>query len=376
MRALKKRGFLIVCIAAIIVLAGMFILPKMMGINTYIPVPEELTDYSVRTIESIGVTYEEQMREIISEFDTYDAGVEDGGLRFSGEKLASLGELSGFDYLASGEAVRKKYDTYYNLSTGQLYLTVTYYDDNGIIEVFNKAVEPTLDEERNDVYVEHDGERVYLLETFNTDGVNECLVLTFSASVALSLALVLLGVVVISVAINPDFQGAIGGLFSDLTNKAQDIFNLVKSSFTIAQTPTVTISGTKVQTQARTKENIKVLPKGQYWLCFVDPKGQIYLSVSPISAAMATYIMNVPIAVPSIVEPNKDMIGSIYSVSETYIFMVLDVVGYSSRTPKYYPENHGTIESGYMFHYHSISEIPLRGSPGTHAPHAFFGLPA
>ena len=61
------------------------------------------------------------------------------------------------------------------------------------------------------------------------------------------------------------------------------------------------------------------------------------------------------------------MITSIYSVTETHIQLVMDIVGYNSRTPKKYPEVHG---KGYFYHYHSL------GTNGTDSsPHAFFGLP-
>lgn len=344
----------------------------------------------IRTIEVNQFTYEEQGQKMLNKFDEYDIDATETTLNFSGSMTVSLGEIFGFDFLSdvSGNA-KKTFSISYNIETNEFFVEISYRDGEYLINTIKERGEPIVDEERDDAYMEIDGQRVYFSEAFDINSLDNCIALVDDAAVVavglVVVAAVLLYVVCVPTArttvittlqtITTTVVEAVKSFWSWLTSwvTRTTTTTVVQTTVATVYTPSLVLNNEKVETQEMTKEMIDKLPQGAYFLCFADSSnGKIYMSIVQITQSVAIGIMNTVILVPCIGKPSEQMVASIFSLNETHIFLVMDIVGYSVRTPRWYPENHG-IGKGYLWHYHSLSEIKV-GSV-YYAPHAFFGLP-
>lgn len=367
-------------------------------------------DFAVRTIDTdeIGqLSYSEKAEDLINEFDTYESVCTDTSLSFSGDILLAASSFTGFETLSTGnEEIKKSYATNYNFETNEFVLKVTYSSGEQIIDTLEEVVEPIYDEVNDDVYFYYEGNKVSVSELLKTDNVNDCVAIVDDAIIvggvaisAAAVAAIVAGSLVVSVvAADPTIVTktittvktvvktvskvvvekvtSVWRWFKRTVLKKKTVTSTVTSTVTTTSTiaittPSITVNGTKIKTKELTnaKSELKALPANVYYLMFADPgDGKIYLSVSPITAEVAVSIMNIPIIVPRISNKNRDMIASVYTYKRVNAEGVTAIVGFSSRTPKGYPENHSP-EKGYLPHYHSISEV------NGQTPHAFFGLP-
>lgn len=354
-----------------------------------------LSDASIRTIDVEQKTYGEKTELLLEQFNSYQAINTEISVGFEGDMYASIGEILGFDSLAyQDETVVKKFKTNYDYTTNKFYMNISYYSGSTLLESADVEVEPLYDEELDDGYIEFEGNRIYFSESFEVDGLNECIAGVDDVAVIGVGAVVVCGIL-ITLAVTP--PSVHQDIITKINYVCETVVQAVKSfwgwftrwitkvftrtvavettTIVVYQTPTITIDKVKYETKKITKEELDKLPKSEYYIAFADPtNNSFYLSTVNIKIPQATAIMALPTSVKCIGNENYEMLTSVYTATEYGAWNIMDKVGYNVRTPMGSPE----YENG-LYHYHSQATKYIRTSKypngGYYSPHLFFSIP-
>lgn len=272
-----------------------------------------LSDMSTRAIDVSQLTYGEKINVLLDEFNDYETTNTETTISFQGEMYASIGEILGFDSLSNQEeTVVKKFNTSYDYGTNSFYMNISYSSGDDLLETVSTSVEPQYDEERDDGYIEYEGERFYFSESFDSNGLNECIAGVDDAIVVGVGAVIVCGILITMAVTPPSVHQEI---IKSLTYVTQTIVEAVKSFWgwftkwvtkvftrttavettTVVEikTPTLELDKEKIETKEMSKEDRLRLPKTSYYLAFADPSNnKMYISTVNISSTQAKAIMS------------------------------------------------------------------------------------
>lgn len=376
---LKRRNNFIACFMSLLMCLS-FLLPCVTSAKT------TLTERDINVNELGMMSYEEKVEKILEPFDSYGGEVDEELLQFEStmEIVKTENNLQFLTNVQTGQVVLKEFNTILDTDKEVFYITTNYIVDDDVIYTEEIETVPYYDEETDDYFIEMpDGEIVSVKSQLLNDSLDNCLVMeaamagTAGATVAAGAVVLLLAATII--VCDPTINTTITNVVVKVINWVRSFFRWFRSILkkvatyvttqviTQTLTPAISISDVKYETKELTKDIVKTLSAAAYYLCFADPtNGKMYISILQIDYNTALTIMSVPILVPCIGNDNKDMIASIFTVSEIMAYEVTAQAGIYSVVP----ENHGQ-NKGFYWHYHSIYEIVTR--QGTFArPHAFF----
>jgi len=367
MKVNRKNSFFTAIVLSLILCCSFLI-------TSFLPKNQELVVRDINVDEIGTLSYEEKTKQILSSFDNYNVSSDESKITFEGEIDMSSFDLTGFQFLStSATNTTKKYMTKFDVETEKIYVTTQYLQEECV--VFEETIEatPYYDEENNDYFIDMpSGEKISISETLLCDNLDECLtaeivgtgvVVAFVAfAILVNDPTVIKNVTTVITQVITWVRSFFSWFFSLFTQKTTYQTSTV---VTYVSTPSVTIQGTKYQTKELTKSNTDCLVQGCYYLCFADPtNGKMYISIFKIEFVIAQGIMYSPTLVPCIGNSNKDMIVSVFSLSQSAAYSLTCSVGIAKNTP----EVHGT---GYYYHYHSVYE-KLTRQGDLARPHAFF----
>ena len=326
-------------------------------------------ELNARTVKVEQLTYGEHIESLVDQFDSYTTDNTENSISFNGTIISSLSELYGINNLSeNSEKIEKKISTNYNYLTNEFVLEVNIYQDGILIDSLSQEADPLYDSEKDEGYIEYEGERIYLSDCLDIDVLNDCVAVVDDIAIGALVASALLITIVVT---SPSVQQTIT---TTVTQVVETVVSAVKSfwrwltrwvtkTFTrtvtttttvTTYTPTLTISNVKYETKKVTLTELKKYPVGKYCLCFVSG-GIIYISVSTISDVIATSILMSAIVVND-KNTGKKMIASTFTQLESDAYRVALAAGLNSRTPLGSPDfDHGA------WHYHSRAEAYYDG---------------
>lgn len=277
----------------------------------------------IRTIETKQSSLVTETQKFIDKFDTYQSSSTDNTIEFEGTMFASVGELIGLDVLdAENQQLTKRYKTKYDFSKNLFYLTVTYYNENEIIvESIEYCVDPTYDEDKDDVFVEFENEKIYFSESFVADAINECIAGVDDAIYLVGGVVIVGGLLITIAASQPEvIQETITTvkyITEKIEQKVASVWSWIKrfvttyitvkktvvtKSYKEVKVPTIELNKEKIITKAIATTALAQMKQGEYFLAFYDPSnGQFYLSTAPISFESAVAIMSAATPIPCMV---------------------------------------------------------------------------
>ena len=339
---------------------------------------DQTVSASTRTVALEQITYEEQVNYLIDKFDEYSINNNDYVLEFEGILPISLLDVDNASDIQ--EETNKVVKTNYDLTTNEFFVNVEVYQDNILIESWNEIVTPLYDEEKDEGYIEYKGERYYLSESLTSDVIDDCVVATAAASAGLLAAAALCVTIVLTPPsvhqeiiqsishVTETIVQAVKSFWSWFTSWITKVFTrtVVTTTVVTTYTPSLTISGKKVETKEVSLTDLKRedrYPKGEYYLCLVSSK-KIYISCLPIEDFEAVSILSGGIKVKD-ENTGEEMLASTYTRFMDDAYRVTVAAGLNPRTPYLKPDyEHG----GY--HYHSSIEVLVNDN--LHSPHSFF----
>ena len=182
------------------------------------------------------------------------------------------------------EQIEKKFSTNYNYLTNEFILEVKIYQDGILIDSLSQEANPLYDAEKDEGYIEFEGERIYLADCLDIDVLNDCV--AFADDIAIG-ALVASALLITVVVTSPSVQqtitttvtqvvetvvSAVKSFWSWLTSWITKTFTRTVTTTTTVTTytPTLTISNVKYETKTVTFTDLKSYPVGKYYLCFVS----------------------------------------------------------------------------------------------------------
>ena len=357
---------LILCLTAVI--------PNFFNISVSLPTRDV-------DVDNIGtLSYNEKVEELLSTFTTYSATAEDDMIYFEAEQELDLNAIAQLSFVSSTEdPVTVKYKTRLDVVNEKFYIVSEYIQNGIVVELIETETQPEYEEYSDDYYiVMPDGTKTSVKETFSQENLDECLVMTATATAtAAYAAAALLAATIVVMA--PTIIETVTVVITQVVSWIRSFFGWFRSLFTkkttyvatttttITATPAITIAGTRVETIAKTRDEVMVLDPDYYYLCFADPtNGKMYFSVNEIDYNTALAIMMYPVLVPCIGNSNKDMVASVFCIYQAMAYNLAVAAGIANTLP----ENHG-IGIGYYWHYHSVHTAWTR--QGHYArPHAFY----
>ncbi|MCH5159702.1 MAG: hypothetical protein J1F66_02500 [Clostridiales bacterium] len=379
-------------ITKIISLALCLVLLVSIAIICLVQEDSNISDATIRLIDVEQATNGEKVDSLIAKFNEYNSTHTDTSIGFEGEMYASIGEILGFDSLAyQKEDVIKKVKTNYDYSTNTFSMVVSYYSGNTLLERVESEAEPLYDEERDDGYIEFEGERYYFSESFDTNGLNECIAGVDDVAV-IGVGAVLVCGVLITLAVTPpsvqqEIVRSVTTIVETVVETVRSFWrwftSWVKKVFTrtkvVETTTVVTITTPKVKVNEKEYETTRVkaeerekLPEKAYYLALADPTNDtFYMSISQIDEAIAIAVMMVATPVDCIGKIDYQMILSVYTQNHSDTEPIMSAVGYSPLTPYGRPD----WEKG-LYHYHSLASAfiyaPSCKNGAKRSPHMFF----
>lgn len=368
---LFKKIFAPVLMSVLLCLS--FIMPSFINVNGAIK--ERTVD-----VEELGMlTYEQKVEQMLEPFDSYEADIDNNVLMLDLELSVDISDLSGFEFLTTlNDPIIKKYKTSLDIENEKFYIVTQYIQNGKIIDEEKVETEPYYDGENDDYLIAFpDGSIESVKESITANNnLNECFVATMVATSTVAVTLLAATILVLA----PEITTSVITIVKTVYNWVKSFFSWFRSLFrrvattvtttvvTHVATPSISIDNVKIITQVLTKAILLTLSVTSYYLCFADPtNGQMYISVSPITHDIALTFMQFPTLVPCIGDTNKDMIASVFTVSNLMALSIAQEAGIASMTP----ENHG-VSKGYYWHYHSRYEIITRQGGLPARPHAFF----
>lgn len=159
------------------------ILSAVIALTVFTANANQTVSASMRTVALKQMTYEEQVNYLIDKFDEYSISSNEYNLEFEGVLPVSLLDTDHTSDIQ--EETNKVIKTNYDITTNEFFVNVEVYQDNILIESWNEIVTPLYDEEKDEGYIEYEGERFYLSESLTSDVIDDCVVATATASAAL-----------------------------------------------------------------------------------------------------------------------------------------------------------------------------------------------
>lgn len=343
-----------------------------------------LTERDVNVNELGMMSYEEKVEKILEPFDSYGGKVDEERLQFEStmEIVKTENNLQFLTSVQTGQVIVKKFNTTLDTENEVFNIITNYIVDDEIIYTEEIETIPYYDEEIDDYFIEMpDGEIVSVKSQLLNDSIDNCLAMEAAmvGTVGAAAAGVVLLLAATIIVCDPTTTTTITNVMVQVVSWVRSFFRWFRSIFkkvvtyitsqviTQTLTPAISVSDVKYETKELTKDMVKTLNASAYYLCFADPtNGKMYISILQIDYDTALTIMCVPTLVPCIGNSNKDMIASIFTISEIMAYEIAVQAGIYSIVPK----NHGQ-NKGYYWHYHSIYEVATRQGMLAR-PHAFF----
>lgn len=253
-----------------------------------------------------------------------------------------------------------------------------------LIESWNEVVSPLYDEEKDEGYIEFEGQRYYFSDCLEIESLNECIAGVDDAIVIGGGTLAVVALAVTIVVTPPSVHEEIINTVTEIT---ETVVQTVRSfwrwfkrwitkTFTRTRkvttttvqtvyTPTLEIDGIQIKTKEVSLTDLKkenLYPSGKFYLCYVSSK--IYISTVEISQSAAIAVLKSGIVQ---VDKNtgKEMLASTFTRGRNDAFTIASIAGLNPRTPYEKPD----FEKG-AYHYHSSVEVFVNNE--LRSPHSFY----
>ncbi len=343
--------------------------------------------YAVET----GMTYEEKVNELLSQFDDYQTNISGKELHFYGNIQTSYSE-SKIEYLAdTNERLQKDYSASFDIETGIVTLLVTYSDEENIIKSTSYEAEPYYVEEDNDYYFDIDGE-VYSISNMVMEGkINNCIAGVDDAAVVGGCVVLLAGAFLLTVITSdPTYQRSVTNVITQITEQITTVVKSILSWFkSIVQTIVRYVTKTIVTTIETVKTiynitvasiaftleeatNAKYQDNGKYYLALADTvDGKVYMSGLEISKDFAIAVLSTGSLVSVATKSSVKVYLSTYTFREAdardIALRASSKLGMSSVVM--HPAHISSGRSGMYFkHFHPCY-------PYQHSAHSFYDVP-
>lgn len=348
---------------------------------------EELSA-NVRNVIATQSTYEDCINEFIEKFDDYKIDSDDNSILFEG----ILGvDISAIDVIAiSGdETAERRIKTKYNLESNEFYVEIQTIQGGEILENITKSATPLYDGEREEGYLELEGERYYLSECIDNSSIDNCSMTVASVGAVVAMALAVTIVVTPPTVHQQILQStkrvvetvvqAVRSFWGWFTRWVKRVFTRTRvetvTTVITTYTPTIEIDGAKIETKEIVETALsdeKQYPRGKFWLCFAKDRNKMYISTMPIEEAYAVAILKAGIVVQN-KNTGKGLIAGTYTRLETDAFRVTLMAGLLDGMSWGVFHSH-KVEKNCMvlmtYHYHSCATKEINGI--RYAPHSCF----
>lgn len=350
---------------------------------------ETIETYEIQT----GMTYEEKVDELLSQFDTYVSYTNGNYMCFDGEIETTYKE-SQIDFLSNIETpLTKKYSASLDAETGIINLEVSYLDNDITIKAESYEAMPYYDELSDDYLFEFEGEVFSVANMIYEGTVNECIAGVDDVAVIGGCAVLIGGLFLISaITQDPTYQRSITTVVQQVT---ETISTVVKSILSWFRSIFRTIVSTITKTIVKTVEVVKTIYKvavaditfefveadaskykndGSYYLALADTSygggGKVYFSTLKIDRNFAIAVLR-----------SSQFVGLVNSLGNraqvllsTYTFSAYDAMTIAEEASlnggvTYHPAHAKSWKPGvYFAHYHPTN-------PYLTSAHSFFGYP-
>lgn len=350
---------------------------------------EIIETYEIQT----GMTYEEKVDELLSQFDTYTSYTNGNFMFFDGEIETSYKE-SQIDFLSNIDApLTKKYSASLNAETGVINMDVSYIDSDITIKTESYEAMPYFDELSDDYLFEFEGEVFSVANMIYEGTVNECIAGVDDIAVIGGCAILIGGLFLISaISQDPTYQKTMTTAVQQVTETVSVVVKSIIGWFrsilkTIVKTITKTIVKTievvktiyKITVSGITFEFVeadssKYKDDGSYYLALADTSygggGKVYFSTLKIDRNFAIAVLRSSQFVALV-----NSLGNKAKVLlSTYTFNAYDAMSIAEEASlnggvTYHPAHAKSWMPGvYFAHYHPTS-------PYLTSAHSFFGYP-